>query len=359
MTVRASFPVLNNTTYLNTAGSGILYDSLFAWRKEHDHTFLQTGSDFRLNQALFLKGVKDSVAQFFHYTPSLTFLTANFSTGYTTLLEGLSADHRFLQLTGEFPSVYYQVQSRGFVYDEIAQGEHLEERIIAKIKEFKPTVFAFSIVQYSNGVKLEQSFFKELKTAFPDVLLIADGTQYCGTEEIDFSNSALDALLGSGYKWMLGGYGNGYALLKKPLADLLYKDEQDKPLPTEAFMKEKSRLSLRFEPGHQDTLPFGSLQHSISMLQETGLPVVETRIKSLAHQAKAAFSDRGLLDNFIAQRPLHSSIFKLNIDNTLIQKIQQANITATSRGDGLRVSFHYYNEADDLNRLLEIIDANR
>jgi selenocysteine lyase/cysteine desulfurase len=358
MNARTMFPVLNNTTYLNTAGSGILSDSLFAWRREHDAVFLQTGSDFRLQQALFLKGVKDSVAAFFHHDVSLSFLTPNFSTGYTTLLEGLSADHRFLQLTGEFPSVYYQVRSRGFTYDEVAQGEHLEERIIDKIKAFKPTVFAFSIVQYSNGVKLEQSFFRELKSMFPDLLLVADGTQYCGTEEIDFSTSALDALLGSGYKWLLGGYGNGYALLKKPLADLLYKDEQGKPLPTEAFMKDRSRLSLRFEPGHQDTLCFGSLQHSISFLQKTGLSLIEKQIKSLAQQAKTAMADRGLLDNFIAERPHHSAILRLNISDKLIQKIQEANITGTSRGDGFRISFHFYNEMNDLNRLLEVIDAN-
>jgi selenocysteine lyase/cysteine desulfurase len=358
MSLRSIFPALNNTTYLNTASSGILYDSLYQWRKEHDLSFLQAGSGFRVQQAAFLEGVKDSLAHFFKADRTFTFLVANFSSGYNCFLDGLSGDHRFLLLSNEYPSVYYQVQSRGFAYDMVSLGDHLEERIIDHIKAFKPTVFAFSIVQYSNGVKLDHSFIHELKNMFPELILVADGTQYCGSESFDFGNSAIDILIASGYKWMLGSYGNGFVLMKAAIASRLYPDAQNRPLPEEAFLKHKSRLALRFEPGHQDTLSFGSLQHSLSFLTQTGYSIIESQIRTLAQQAKAAFADRGLLDDYVAKRATHSSILKLNIDDNLVHKIAGENITCTSRG-GLRVSFHFYNEAEDLDRLLEVIDKNR
>lgn len=359
MSLRNIFPVLNNTTYLNTASSGILYDSLHQWRKEHDLAFLQAGSGFRVQQAAFLEGVKDSLAQFFKADRTHTFLVANFSSGYNAFLDGLSGNHRFLLLTDEYPSVYYQVQSRGFAYDMVSLGDHLEERIIEQIKQFKPTIFAFSLVQYSNGVKLNHTFISELKSMFPELILVADGTQYCGRESFDFGQSPLDVIIASGYKWMLGSYGNGFVLMKEAIASRLYVDEQSRPLPEEAFLKHKNRLALRFEPGHQDTLSFGSLQHSLSFLTQTGYSFIEAQITTLAQQAKAAFADRGLLDDYIVKRATHSSILKLNIDDNLVRKIASENITGTSRGSGLRVSFHFYNETEDLDRLLEVIDKNR
>jgi selenocysteine lyase/cysteine desulfurase len=353
------FPVLNNTTYLNTASSGILYDSLYQWRKEHDLAFLQAGSGFRVQQAAFLEGVKDSIAHFFKSDRAYTFLVVNFSSGYNAFLDGLSAGHRFLLLSNEYPSVYYQVQSRGFAYDMVSLGDHLEERIIDHIRQFKPSVFAFSLVQYSNGVKLDHSFIYELKSMFPELILVADGTQYCGSESFDFCRSAIDVLIASGYKWMLGSYGNGFVLMKETIASRLYADAQNRPLPEEAFLKHKSRLALRFEPGHQDTLSFGSLQHSLSFLTQTGYSFIEKQITTLAQQAKMAFAERALLDDYVVKRVTHSSILKLNIDDALVQKIAAENITGTSRGNGLRVSFHFYNETDDLNKLLEVIDKNR
>jgi len=83
-----------------------------------------------------------------------------------------------------------------------------------KISTSKPTAFAFSLVQYVSGIKLSDQFLKTLKTAFPDILLMVDGTQFCGTAPFNFEDSAIDVLISSGYKWMLGGYGNGFVFIK-------------------------------------------------------------------------------------------------------------------------------------------------
>lgn len=359
MNFQDEFPVLANTTYINTAASGTLSESLLRWRREHDNLFLQSGSAFRLEQAAFLEGVKDTLAAFFKADRKHTFLVSNFSSGFNTFLDGLDSRHRFLLLENEFPAVYYPVQSRGFACNYVAMGPELEERIIENIKRHKPAVFAFSLVQYTNGVKLDQAFIHHIKGLFPELILVADGTQYCGTELLDFSSSSMDVLIASGYKWMLGGYGNGFVFLKEPVAAHLYAEAKSRPLPEESFLQHKSMLHMRFEPGHQDTLNFGSLQQSVLFLDRTGYPFITDNITLLAEQAKIAFSERGLLDDFISKRPVHSSIFRLNIEDDLVQKIQDANITGTARGKGLRVSFHFYNNLQDLEQLLQVVDRGR
>ena len=49
-----NFPALENKIYLDTARSGLMYDDLLKWRKEHENDFLINGSQFRVNHESFL-----------------------------------------------------------------------------------------------------------------------------------------------------------------------------------------------------------------------------------------------------------------------------------------------------------------
>jgi selenocysteine lyase/cysteine desulfurase len=359
MNLTEQFPIISTSTYLNTASSGILSKSLLDWRRSHDTDFYHQGSTFRMQQAEFLNDVKCTVARFFKISPDNTFLVPNFSFGFNTFLEGLSGNQKFLLVRDDYPSINYAVQSRGFTCEYVQADEHFEENIYSAIKTLKPTIFAFSIVQYISGIKINIDFLKTLKASFPDLLIVADGTQFCGTESFDFLNSGIDVLMSSGYKWMLAGYGNGFMLLKDQAKDQLYQDAKARSLPQEPFLQGKSVLSIYFEPGHQDTLAFGSLKHSISFLEELDMAVIKQKIEHLSQIAKEAFLSRDLLRKVVATRNNHTSIFNLSVPERLYEKLQTANVLSTSRGNGIRIAFNFYNSEQDLKRLLEVIDQNR
>lgn len=356
MNFKTQFPLLDTCSYLNTASSGIVSRTMLDWRRDHDLDFFNSGGAFRNNQDKFLQQVRRTVADFFKAKVEHTFLSPNFSFGFNTFLQGLSPHHRFLLLQEDYPSINYAVESRGFECSYVQMNAEMEENILAQIKSFKPTVFALSIVQYISGRKISLSFLKEIKQKFPDLLIVADGTQYCGTEAFDFGQSGLDVLMASGYKWMLAGYGNGFVLIKNQAADLIYPEAQKKPFPSEPFLKDKGILSLYFEPGHLDTLAFGSLQQSILYMRSLGIHTIEDKITTLSKQAKTAFAERGLLEPVVAATKIHSQIFSLNINERIYRKLLENNIVCLARGKGIRVSFHFYNTTSDLHRLLEIID---
>ena len=79
-----------------------------------------------------------------------------------------------------------------------------------------------TIVQYINGFLIDINFLKKLKKKCPQLLIIADGTQFCGTKDLNFEKSPFDVLISSGYKWLYSGYGNGFILLKKKLFRIFY-----------------------------------------------------------------------------------------------------------------------------------------
>jgi len=356
MDFKEQFPVLKDYTYLNTASSGIIAGSIQQWRRSHDDQFVQQGSKFRVQQADFLQDVRQTVARFFHGNIENTFLTQNFSLAFNTFLDGLARSHRFLLIASDYPSVNYPVESRGFSCEYADLDEHLEQNILDKIITFRPTVLAISLVQYINGIKIDLGFLKRLKAENPDLLIVADGTQFCGTEYFNFEESGMDVLISSGYKWMLAGYGNGFVLLKDHVRPYLYQNRSVYSLPKEPFLKDRELLSLCFEPGHLDTLNFGTLKQSILYLEAIGLDFIQQKISSLSKSAKIVFVERGLLAQNVAGRNTHSSIFNLIVDTETIDRIAAAKIIAMPRGAGLRVAFDFYNDEQDLLALLKVID---
>lgn len=356
MSFSTIFPILNAYTYLNTANAGILSSPLQEWRNKHDADYLKTGSNLRINHSGLFTELRTNLSVLFQAKAENIYLVPNFSIGFNTILDGLEKNHLFLLLTEDYPSVNYPVDSRGFDCIKVPIGHDLEDNILAAIEKHKPSVFVFSIVQYISGLRLDPQFIKEIRANYPNLLLIGDGTQFCGASTFDFNASGLDAVISSGYKWMLGGYGNGFALLSDRLKDLLYQHRKNSTLPDAPFLKGKDHLSMQFEPGHLDTLNFGSLNQSVLYLQSLGLENIEKMSQSICKLARAAFYERGLISQVICERKVQSTIMSLPLNNSTIEKLTSNNILFSNRGSGVRLSFHFYNTREDLDHLLDILD---
>lgn len=350
---KKQFPLLEQYTYLDTAASGLLSENLLEFRQDHDLDFLIGGSLFREKRDSLFLNVRKAVGNLFGCAPNLVALTPNFSYGFSLLMEGIDRSKKVLLLQNDYPSVNWAVESRGFnvCYAEI--DENLEKNIAEAVSREKPDIFAFSLVQYINGIKIDPNFLLKLKEQNPNLLLFADGTQYCGTEKFDFEASALDVLGASTYKWLNAGYGNGFFLFKEHMqekiapANLELKDLQGKNKP------HKGSFIGKFEPGHLDTLNFGSLKIAIDLIKQVGMEEIEGRIKEISALAKVRLSELGLLEPAVVKRAMHSSIFNIKGDEKLFQKLRSNRIICSQRGEGIRVSFHYFNSEADLDNLLK------
>jgi len=352
-----SFPILDTYTYLNTAYSGVLSTNLANWRIKHDEAFIAGGGNFRAENLPLINDLRHNIAAIFGAKPDNTYLVQNFSVGFNTLLTGLDPHHRFLLLEEDYPSVSYPVMSRGFDYQTVAINENLEENIIAAIDRFKPTILAFSMVQYIGGLKMDAEFIQKLKATYPQLLLICDATQFLGTSEFNFEKSGLDAMIGSGYKWLLGGYGNGYVFLSDQLKDAIYAKNKLAALPTAPHLKDRDHLSLYFEPGHLDTLSFGSLNESLNQLKAIGFDQIEKTTQAISNKARLALNSRGLIPDWALERKYQSTIMSLPLNQETIEQLAAAKILFSPRGAGTRISFHFYNTEEDLDLLLGVLDG--
>ncbi len=353
--LRKPFPVLQQYTYLNTAASGLLSEKVMEFRQDHDLDFLISGSILKDKQGELLTGVRETVGEFFKCAPNRVALTPNFSYGFNTFLEGLDKSKKVLLLSGDYPSITWAVSSREFeiCYAEI--DENLEQHIEAAMEKEHPDVFAFSIVQYISGIKLSIDFLKNLKQKFPETLFVADGTQYCGTEIFDFDDSGLDVLICSTYKWLNAGYGNAFILFNESVQGKIAPKAVGFNSLQGKYKAHEGNFIGKFEPGHLDTLSFGSLKTALGLLKDVGMELVQERIATLSKRAKQEFLAMELLGDMVVKRDQHSSIFNIKGDTQLYNFLKSENIICSQRGDGIRIAFHYFNTEEELDYLLKTL----
>lgn len=352
--INREFPLLSQYTYANIAASGLMYERLMDWRQEHDLDFLIKGSIFRDKHHLFIEEIRATVGKFFGCRTENVSLIPNFSFGFNTFLEGIDKEKKVLLLHNDYPSVNGAVEDRGFKTCYAIIDENLETNIRETVENEKPDVLALSLVQYINGVKIDFDFLKNLKSEYPELLIVADGTQYCGTEAFDFEASGIDILGASAYKWLLAGYGCGFMMFKDDCIGRIYPETFEE-LEPETFSREQEHLMNYFEPGHQDTFNYGSLKFSLDFLQEIGMDNIQKQLEALSLKVKKELTELGLLEDAVVKRTNHSTIFNIKGDDTLFEKLIANDIICSQRGNGIRLSFHFFNTEKDINRIVQLL----
>ena len=353
---RAQFPGLKNRIYVDTAAAGLLPQSVVDWRRQYDEDLLKQGSLLWPEHIRILNETRDSIRTIFNVGSAAVALVQNFSLGLNLLLEGMDRGMSVLLVEEDYPSVNWPFETRGFNITYVKANQELETQIRDILSKRKIDVFAFSIVQWLNGLKIQPDFLKELKEEYPSLVIIADGTQCCGAFDFDFAQSGIDVLGSSGYKWLLGGYGNGFMIIG---ADFSARFE----VPSIGFNSAEGELGARdqvpiqkrLEPGHLDSLNFGSLNMSLKYLNQIGMSTIENYNRSLISIVKQELGELGLLEKELLHRQQHGTIFRLVAGRNLYEHLRANNVCCSWRAGGIRLSFHFYNTEDEIDQLVQII----
>ena len=245
---RSHFPMLEQYTYLNTAAWGVLHDGLLEWRQGHDLDYLVGGSRMKIGALSLLEDTREHLGRFFNCPAKRISLVPNFSLGMDLLLEGLKRDSEVLTLEGDYPSLTWPFHSRGFPCGSTfrARTGRADTRGVVSVAFPGAGRFHGTVDRWCS---ISPDFLKRVKERFPDLLIIADATQYAGAFQLDFEDSGIDVLGASGYKWLLGGNGNGFMLFS-PEAENAFQALSTgfNSVNADLSRKDEIRFSKHFEP---------------------------------------------------------------------------------------------------------------
>ena len=341
--MRHYFPLLEQCLYFNTAYTAPLSTDLRQWRLEDDEHFFTGGDHYKLKQEKnYIKEARIALASFVGALPENTFISSNFSTALQNFLIQLPRHYRFLSLKEEYPSLTGVIQDLGFETTLIPLTETIEEDIWEALQQNEYHVLALSAIQYSNGFLVDFAILEKIKKAFPELIILVDGTQFIGAEEFSLTNSCVDALFGSAYKWLMAGHGTGFALFSpKLLKQLELKQE---------------KLESIYDRGQRSVKAVGSLLFSLNKLLKADFPALIQHKKELTLLLFEGLKKRDLLDAATLARKNHSSILIIHVNDSIYNALLDRKVRCIKRGSGVRLSVHHYNNESDIYSLLAILD---
>ena len=341
--MRNHFPILDNCLYFNTAYTAPLSSALSKWRLADDLAYEEKGDFYKneIEKDHFQTATK-ALARFADAEVNSTFITGNFSSAFQNFLIHLPRDFRFLVLEDEYPSLTGIVADLGFESHTLPISANIEETVWNELHKAPYNVLTLSAIKYTSGLLFDTTWLAKIKKGFPNLIILVDGTQFLGAEFFSLRESPVDAIFGSTYKWLLAGYGTGYALIKMSLLSQLGLN-----INILAAVYDRGQLSIK---------AVGSLGFSLNQIMASDFPALIRQKQALANRMFEELKKRALLTDIVAQRERHSSIYNLQISKEVYQGLLARNVRCIKRGDGVRVAVHYYNNPQDINAFLQIID---
>ncbi len=340
MTFHKDFPVLKSSTYLNTAYVGLMSQSLFDFRTNFEQNYLRHGDHYKIKAYDNLGQTHATIADFIGSKKNQTYLVSNFTVGIRYVLDRLKKGSAILCIKDDYHSLIDAIEERDLNPFFLTMEEQLEEKIDKAMAQNHFDALVISIVQYTSGLKLDFDFLQSLRDKYPHLLIIGDATQFIGTDLFNFSTSPFDAVICSGYKWLLAGFGNGFVALSDHFLEVTNVTQ-------EVFQQ-------KVFAGHFNILGAASLVFAMDFLKAHDFQQLVNKNKLLSNTLREELLNIGWVPEF-HERTHQSSIVSIAAEEDVLKSLENHNIRASYRGKYLRFSIHFYNSLEEIDQLIDTL----
>lgn len=266
----------------------------------------------------------------------------------------------------EFPSGLYPwttLAARGVEVRVVRQsdGAATLDRLAAALDD-RTRVLATSQVSYLTGRRYDLAALRALADRY-GALLSIDATHAAGVVPVAARHA--DILVSSCYKFLLGVHGAAI-FYRNParLGDLAPRGPGWHSVASAHSVATPTTFALRptaarFETGNPPFMALAVLDNALATLETIGIERIERHVLALGSRLWPALRERGLT-LLTPQDPAERgpNICFAWPDAVGLAEALAARGVLVWGGDGrVRVSFHAYNDDDDLDRLLDALDA--
>lgn len=202
-----------------------------------------------------------------------------------------------------------------------------------------------------------------------DAVFVVDGTQTVGAHPFRVGEVRPDAVLCAGYKWLLGPYGLGVAWLgdrfvdAEPLEETWLGRRGSEDFAGLVDYREAYRPGAdRLDMGERSQFLLAPmLAEAMELLAGWGVEAVADQCRALTGRAAAGVREAGWRVEPADGRC--ANIVGLGAPSgrdpaAVRRRLREADIHVSVRGDSVRVSPHVYNEAEDVDVLLEALTGD-
>ena len=365
--MRALFPGLSQTIYLNTANMAVgctpareAYERTAREWSEGRFDWMaaeQLSEELRARFATLIGAETREVA----FTPAVAAAAGTVAAQLPRAKPG----ENILVGDMEFTSNYFSwrlLEQRGYEIRLIATtaAGMLPAEAFAAQADGGTRLIAVSAVQSSNGYRADLAALRAIASR-SNAWLFVDACQATGAVRIDVHELGIDFLATSSYKYLLGSRGGGYLYLRQDLLDgiqPIYAGWRAARRPLESFYAPEMELS---RTATKLDLPYPwfavDADHAaLGVLARIGHAVIHERNAQLIEHLYARLDERGIRANSFAPAE-RSTIVSLPLADPqrAVEHLREAGVVASIRAGRVRLSVHFYNTEEEIDRAIELI----
>ena len=365
--IREQFPITKNKIFLNHAAQSPLPKPV----ADAVRRFADDFSNFGTTSIEWNDGGKPFFAKLIRAKPEEIAFVENTSIGMNIAANVLhyTPDSKIVTTDLDYPTVVYPWLRKSLGvkvhYVKNVDGKILLEDMKRAVDD-KTVAVAVSHVEYVNGFRHDLRALSEIAHEH-GAYLIVDAIQSAGAMQIDVKNDDVDFLATACYKWLLGPPGAGYLYVNKELIEKF-----EPPLVGWASVKPEvfetldfwdiwslklSETASRFEVGSPSFISLTGAAESLKILLNFGIENIEKRILKITDHLIESVKSAGLKLQ-TPEEPQHRSgivNFKIDKAKEIAESLNRKGIIVSARAHGLRVSPHFYNTEEEIDKFMEEI----
>lgn len=364
---RDLFPVTKNLVYMNHAAVGPLSVRAYEAIERYARDQREFGALHWRDWYAEYDRLRETAARLIGSKPDEIAILKNTSEGLSFVAEGMRWHERDNMVTTamEFPS--------NFLPWKRLEGRGVECRVAAEptVEAIEPLVdkrtrlVSVSSVAFHNGFTADLDAIGKL-CAEREVFFCVDAIQSVGVLPIDVRRARIDFLAADGHKWMCGTEGAAlFYVAAEHRGELeVIENGWNNIAHKGHFLGTPLELlpdARRFEAGSINTSGVYGLRAAIDLLHEIGIDVIRERALAVATALADGLESIGC--RVASPRPLCSPIVGAippSVEKHVRWyhgKLEEQGIVCAPREGMLRFSPHFYNDLDEVERVIAALRA--
>jgi selenocysteine lyase/cysteine desulfurase len=357
--IRQRFPVTERVAYLNSAAAGPVSIASQAAAAGYYEKMMHDG-DVHWNRWLAdREAVRKKIAAFINAEPEEIAFTTNTSQGMNVIVDALEDRGEVISSELEFPVTTLPWMHRRIpVHLLPARDGEVRSEDIQDAMTNKTGIIALSHVQFSNGFRLDPAAAGEIKRTHA---LVINASQSAGAFAIDVKRMKIDALCATGHKWLLSGYGSGFVYLSRELLDrslprsIGWLSVEDPFEMRNDEFRPRHDAAARVELGCPHFAGIFSLGAALDLIGEIGAANIQTHVLELNRFATSRLKE----DGWKVLSPLQNessrsgeTLVEIDHPGKVVRQLLGRGVIVTEKPQGIRVATHFFNNEEDVERLL-------
>ena len=367
--IRRAFPVTEKYTYLNSAAVGTIptaaVEAVYSQLRDASENGTVNFSDWvaTKNRARAL------IAEMLNVRAEQVAFTRNTSDGFSTVANGLKwrTGDNIVSFAKEFPANFYPWRRIRDAFDvELRLCPEREGRIdsdeFISLIDSNTKLVSISAVQFASGFRADLERIGRAARE-RDALFAVDIIQGLGAMPFDLPAQFVDIASSASHKWLCAPEGCGILYLSERARErveptLVGWISVEEPWDFDDFEQNFKPNALAWESGTGASSLFYGLERSLELLIETGIENIEKYLEELTDHLCEGLDGRKY--EIISSRAAGEKSQIVSIKHRggiaskeIAENLQNENIVISPRGDRLRIAPHFYNNREDIEKLLE------